>query len=129
MVGRFAYPGKYVIFEGETLGDLIKRAGGFTKDAYLSASVFTRESVKEIEVRRKNEYLQQLELNILNLSAELASTEDTKEAQALLAQHMALKSKLMRLLLRGGLLLILQNLNSMTILLLKTTIDYLFHVI
>jgi protein involved in polysaccharide export with SLBB domain len=94
LIGRFVYPGTYVIFEDETLGDLIKRAGGFSKDAYLSASVFTRKSVKDIEVSRKNEYMQQLELNILNLSAELASTEDTKESQALRVQLMALKSKL-----------------------------------
>ena len=27
--GQIAYPRTYVLFDGETLGDLIKRAGGF----------------------------------------------------------------------------------------------------
>lgn len=92
--GQFLYPGTYVIFEGETLGDLIERAGGFKKDAYLAASVFTRKSVRQLEERRKQEYLQQLEIRMFNLSSELAAKEKTAEAQAMLAQQMALKDKL-----------------------------------
>jgi polysaccharide biosynthesis/export protein len=92
--GQFMYPGTYVIFEGETLGELIKRAGGFKEDAYLAASIFTRNSVRLLEEQRKKEYLQQLELNMLNLSNELAAKEKNTEAQAMLAQQMALKEKL-----------------------------------
>jgi polysaccharide export outer membrane protein len=94
LTGQFMYPGTYVIFEGETLGDLVKRAGGFKDDAYLSASVFTRNSVRKHEEQRKKEYLQQLELSMLNLSSELTAKEKNVEAQAMLAQQMALKEKL-----------------------------------
>src|SRR5690606_66723 len=38
--GQFVYPGNYILFEGECLGDLIKRAGGLKEDAYLAAAVF-----------------------------------------------------------------------------------------
>jgi polysaccharide export outer membrane protein len=92
--GQFVYPGTYVIFEGETLGDLIKRAGGFKKDAYLAASIFTRQSVKSLEERRKAEYMQQLDNNILSLSAELAAKQESEEAQAMLQQQKALRDKL-----------------------------------
>jgi polysaccharide biosynthesis/export protein len=92
--GRFVYPGTYVILEGETLGDLIKRSGGFKEDAYLSASVFTRKSVKELELKRKNEYLQQLDINMLNLSSELALNDKNQEAKELRTQLAGLRSKL-----------------------------------
>ena len=94
LAGEFVYSGTYVLFEGETLGDLIKRAGGFKPDAYLSAAVFTRESVKKLEIRRKDEYLQQLEVNMLEMSSKLAAMDKNTEAQAMLAQQMALKQKL-----------------------------------
>ena len=92
--GQFVYPGSYVIFEGETLGDLVKRAGGFKKDAYLDASIFTRQSVKALEEKRKTEYMQQLDNNILSLQAELASKQQSEEAQAMLLQQKALREKL-----------------------------------
>jgi protein involved in polysaccharide export with SLBB domain len=92
--GQIVYPGKYILYEGETLGDLIKRAGGFKDDAYLAAAVFTRKSVKEFENKRMEEYSHQLETDIMKLSAEIASKENPEEAQVLLAQQMALKDKL-----------------------------------
>jgi polysaccharide biosynthesis/export protein len=107
--GEFVYPGIYMLFEGETLGDLIKRAGGFKPDAYLSASVFTRESVRKLETKRKNEYLQQLEVNILELSSKLASMDKTSEAQAMLAQQSALKEKLALIIPMGRVVIDMTN--------------------
>jgi polysaccharide biosynthesis/export protein len=92
--GRFVYPGTYIILEGETLSGLIKRAGGYKEDAYLTASVFTRKSVKELEFKRRNEYLQQLDVNMLNLSSELALNDKNQEAKELRSQLAALRSKL-----------------------------------
>ena len=53
--GEIVYPGDYVLLSGETLGDLIERAGGFTKDAYLPAATLTRPSVKALERKRTDE--------------------------------------------------------------------------
>ncbi len=103
--GQFVYPGTYIIFEGETLGDLIKRSGGFKKEAHLAAAVFTRNSARLFEEQRKNEYIQQLELNILNLSSELAATEKSEEAKTLLAQQMALKEKLSKIASLGRIII------------------------
>ena len=44
--GEVLYPGSYQVQKGETLCSLVRRAGGFTENAYLFGSVFTRESVR-----------------------------------------------------------------------------------
>jgi protein involved in polysaccharide export with SLBB domain len=44
--GEVKYPGNYVIKKGETLSQLIARAGGLTDFAYPFGAVFTRESTR-----------------------------------------------------------------------------------
>jgi protein involved in polysaccharide export with SLBB domain len=61
-------------FVGETLRQLVARAGGFTPDAFLYASEFTRESVRRIERQRIIEYADALEGEITARSATLASS-------------------------------------------------------
>jgi len=90
--GEFVYPGVYVIFEDETLGDLIKRAGGFKQDAYLMAAVFTRQSVRTLEQRKQAQYAEELEGNMIRLSIEMASKGN--HVASLLEQQMRLKELL-----------------------------------
>jgi protein involved in polysaccharide export with SLBB domain len=71
--GQITYPGVYVALEGETLGDLIKRAGGFKPDAYLPAAIFTRRSVKAMEESRIKLYNSELSTDMVRLSMEMAS--------------------------------------------------------
>ncbi|PKG57311.1 SLBB domain-containing protein [Shewanella sp. GutDb-MelDb] len=47
--GEVKFPGTYNIRRGETLADVLNRAGGFTSYAYLPSSVFVRESVRQQE--------------------------------------------------------------------------------
>ena len=47
--GEFIFPGTYVFGKGETLSSVIRRAGGFTDEAFVSGSVFLRKSLKERE--------------------------------------------------------------------------------
>ncbi len=53
LIGEVLFPGTYVLEnENETLTDLIDRAGGFTKDAFLPGAVFERvDIVKELQNR------------------------------------------------------------------------------
>jgi len=44
--GEVVFPGKYPIKRGETLSNVVRRAGGFTDEAYVFGVVFTRESVR-----------------------------------------------------------------------------------
>ncbi len=71
--GEFKGSGVYSVRPGETLRQLLIRAGGFTPDAYLYASEFTRESTKRVERQRLNEYADQLEAQVSAATSSAAS--------------------------------------------------------
>lgn len=60
LLGEFKFPGKYTIRKGESLAELVERAGGFTEYAELNASVFTREYLREKEQKILEEAQQKL---------------------------------------------------------------------
>tara|TARA_B100001059_G_scaffold236707_1_gene289264 strand:- start:3517 stop:5337 length:1821 start_codon:yes stop_codon:yes gene_type:complete len=49
LTGEVKKPGAYNISEGQTLSEILKKAGGYTGDAYEYAGVLLRESAKEME--------------------------------------------------------------------------------
>ena len=67
--GEFAGAGVYSVKPGETLRQLVLRAGGFTPDAYLYASEFTRQSTQRVERQRLNDYADQLEAQVAAVTA------------------------------------------------------------
>jgi protein involved in polysaccharide export with SLBB domain len=69
--GEIAHAGIYTVEPGETLRQLVERAGGVTPDAYLYGSEFTRESTRIIQQARIDEYVQSLAMRIQR--TELAS--------------------------------------------------------
>lgn len=73
--GEFNASGVYSVQPGETLRSLLTRAGGFTPNAYLYGSEFTRESNRRLERQRLNEYADQLEAQLS--AANPLSTTDT----------------------------------------------------
>ncbi len=62
--GEFAHSGIYSAKPGETLEQLVERAGGLSPGAYLFGSEFTRASVRAVQQRRLDEYIQDLQLQI-----------------------------------------------------------------
>lgn len=58
--GEFPGAGVYSVQPGETLAQLVKRAGGFTTSAYLYGSSFQRESTRVFQQQRLDEYITQL---------------------------------------------------------------------
>jgi protein involved in polysaccharide export with SLBB domain len=72
--GEFVHAGVYTVDAGETLRDLVQRAGGLTAAAYLYGSEFTRESTRAIQQRRLDEYVQTLELQMQRGNLALASS-------------------------------------------------------
>lgn len=52
--GEVRLPGSYVIQPNETMDSVIRRAGGFTEQAYLQGTVFSREEIRQ----RQQEELQ-----------------------------------------------------------------------
>ena len=105
--GQIYYPGTYVAFEDETLGDLITRAGGFKPDAYLPAAVFTRQSVKEMEESRMRLYNNELGTDMLRLSMEMATKG--VNVSSLLEQQMTLKGLLDSVAVTGRVMIDMTN--------------------
>jgi protein involved in polysaccharide export with SLBB domain len=56
--GEFVHAGIYSVKPGETLRDVVRRAGGLTKNAYLYGSEFDRESTRKLQQQRLDEYVQ-----------------------------------------------------------------------
>ncbi len=50
LLGEVKFPGTYAFGRGETLRDVIARAGGFTEQAHVAAAVLTREAIRKQEV-------------------------------------------------------------------------------
>ncbi|MEA3353049.1 MAG: SLBB domain-containing protein [Campylobacterota bacterium] len=67
--GEVKFPGRYTIKKGDKLYDLISRAGGYTKDAFLEGALFTRESIKENENRRLKESMYKIKRQLAFSSA------------------------------------------------------------
>ncbi len=72
--GEFAHAGVYSVHSGETLRQLVDRAGGLTPNAYLYGSEFTRESSRAIQQARIDEYVQSLSISLQRNSIELAAS-------------------------------------------------------
>jgi len=90
--GEVAFPGRYVIRKGEPLSSVIRRAGGFSDNAYLKGAVFTRESVRKLQQKNIDEAINRFEQKILSQSADLAmSALGPEEAQRI---HGAKEQKL-----------------------------------
>jgi protein involved in polysaccharide export with SLBB domain len=72
--GEFAGAGVYSVLPGETLRQLLTRAGGLSPDAYLFASEFMRESVRRLQRQRILEYADTLESQIAASTSAAASS-------------------------------------------------------
>jgi len=71
--GEVRFPGSYEFKRGETLAQVIRRAGGFTDLAHVEASVFTRVELKLMEEKLLRDLQRQLE-------REVAATELGEQA-------------------------------------------------
>jgi len=96
--GEFKQAGIYTVLPGETLPQLVARAGGFTPDAYLFGSDFTRESTRILQQLRLNDYLQNLELEIdrstIAASASIGSVDPaaTAASRSLVARFRSIRA-------------------------------------
>jgi protein involved in polysaccharide export with SLBB domain len=69
LAGEVTFPGTYQILSQERLSDILKRAGGFTKEAYQRGAFFTRASVREKQKEELNGLLKRLEIDMASLAA------------------------------------------------------------
>ena len=87
LTGEVNRPGLYAIRRGETLSQLLTRAGGLSSLAYPYGTIFTRRSVKELEQEGLRRTSRELTTALLAVSARKETTGDAIVAgQRLIAQ-------------------------------------------
>ncbi|SFM41875.1 protein involved in polysaccharide export, contains SLBB domain of the beta-grasp fold [Marinobacter zhejiangensis] len=89
LAGEIRYPGEYTFRDGETLQDILQRAGGLTPNAFPEGAVFTRAKLRELEARRLREAEERLQGDLLGLELEGSgigghNAERLEEVQGLL---------------------------------------------
>ncbi len=79
--GEVRFPGTYPIRRGETLGQLLQRAGGLTPHAYPRGAVFMREELRQREQERMEAMAANLEEELAAMTLE--SRGDPAQAQSI----------------------------------------------
>ena len=80
--GEVKFPGEYAIRKNEKIGEVLKRAGGLTRDSFARGAVFTRNALIEREEGQKEKLVQQLESDIATLSLSPTSGDSVQKANS-----------------------------------------------
>jgi protein involved in polysaccharide export with SLBB domain len=80
--GEFVHSGIYSVQPGETLRELVIRAGGLTSKAYLYGSEFTRESTRVLQQQRLDEYVRTVSMEAQRGTQALAATATSSASSA-----------------------------------------------
>ena len=107
LAGEFTFPGTYSIKPGETLTDIINRAGGLTDRAFPKGAVFSRENLRESEDQQRQRLISQLESDLA--AATLAASDSADATQASSAAN-AMLSRLKNTESQGRLVINLEEL-------------------
>jgi protein involved in polysaccharide export with SLBB domain len=89
--GEVLFPGEYVIQKGETVRDVIYRAGGFTEHAFPRGAVFLRVDLKEKEQEQFDRLRERLKadlaaITLQRMNEDAATAEAVAMAESLLDQ-------------------------------------------
>jgi polysaccharide biosynthesis/export protein len=87
LTGEVMFPGVYTILPGESLLDVISRAGGLTPYAYPIGAIFSRQELRKLEQQRLDELRDTLEADLAASRTEqgIGKKEiDIEESRALL---------------------------------------------
>lgn len=108
--GEFVHAGVYTVTPGETLRQLVRQAGGFTANAYLFGSEFTRESTRAVQQSRMDEYVQTLEMqmqhaNLSLVSSPVANAQDLASGAAAQGSEQELLGRLRQMRATGRIVL------------------------
>lgn len=93
--GEVQVPGVYQLVPGETLDHVIRRAGGFTANAYPYGTVFTRESTRVQQQKNLDQAVRRMEADITSqaIAAE-QSARSSEKAEVLLQANMEARREL-----------------------------------
>jgi polysaccharide biosynthesis/export protein len=83
LLGEVRLPGTYAIRRGETLYQVIARAGGFTDRAFPKGGVFTRLGLKADEQKQLDLLGERLQADLASLALQAAAANQADASQAL----------------------------------------------
>ncbi len=72
--GEVRFPGQYRVRRGETLAEVLRRAGGLTDAAFPEGAVFLRESLKKREQEQIELLARRLESDLTSLSLQMSDS-------------------------------------------------------
>ena len=105
--GEVMRPGMFELTQGERLSDLLRRAGGFTPNAYPYGAVFKRPEIKTFQAKQLNAFVVTMQERLLQSAAEkqaaAISTEEAgiQKAQAAVTQQLVANLKAQQDLAQG----------------------------
>lgn len=79
--GEVKFPGKFKIRRGETMSQVIERAGGLNEWAYPEGAIFSREDLRNLEAERLKELRNRLESDISAANVEEQTIEQKVAAE------------------------------------------------
>ena len=87
--GEIAHPGSYGFQQGERLSSILKRAGGFRDTSYPAGAVLTREEVRKLEEKIRQELIHQIETSSASarISPNLGSGDQSTTLQLIAQQQ------------------------------------------
>ncbi|RVT46928.1 sugar transporter [Rheinheimera sediminis] len=97
--GEVKFPGRYTIQRGEMLSDVIERAGGLSRNAFMQGVVYTRESVKERERLQLKKLTDQLRADIATKSLSEAGIQTSPQEAMLMIDQLEKQPPVGRLVL------------------------------
>jgi protein involved in polysaccharide export with SLBB domain len=107
--GEFVHSGVYSALPGETLRQLVTRAGGFTQQAYLYGSQFSRESTRREQQQRLDEYVSalsyQIEISGSNKATSVVSPQEAMTVGASVSSQRELVNRLREIRATGRIVL------------------------
>jgi len=85
LAGEVRFPGTYPIRRGETLYEIIQRAGGLTSRAFARGGAFTRVYLRENEKQLKDSLAERMQSDLAALSLQAAAANQSGASAALTA--------------------------------------------
>jgi len=96
--GQVRFPGTYPIIEGEHLSDLIQRAGGYTKEAFLPGAVFNRKSIKEVQEKMRKRFIEREQRTLLEEQQAILLRAGSASSADAISQSVKARIELMELI-------------------------------
>jgi protein involved in polysaccharide export with SLBB domain len=77
--GEVKFPGEYVVSKTDTISDLLKRVGGYTDEAFVEGTFFSRESIKISEIKNRATAVKKLRKNATYIAISPTAAGETAQ--------------------------------------------------